>query len=70
MITVVRDVRETIQERIQNDAKFATALLDEAITLFLNDESETARLILRDLVRPPKLVKPWRYFGNGRCNPM
>jgi hypothetical protein len=29
---------------------FAQALLDEAATLFLNGEPETARLILRDLV--------------------
>ncbi len=49
-MTVTRDVQETIQERIQNDAEFATALLDEAIFLFLNDEPETARLVLRDLV--------------------
>ncbi len=49
-MTVTRDVRETIQERIQNDAEFATVLLDEAISLFLNGEPETARLVLRDLV--------------------
>ena len=30
--------------------EFAKALLDEAATLFLSDEPETARLILRDLV--------------------
>jgi hypothetical protein len=35
---------------VQNDASFAKALLDEAATLFLNGEPETARLILRDLV--------------------
>jgi len=29
---------------------FAKALLDEAVTLFLNDEPDTARLVLRDLV--------------------
>ncbi len=49
-MTVTRDVQETIQERIQNDTEFATALLDEAITRFLNNEPETARLVLRDLV--------------------
>lgn len=31
------------------DPAFAQALLDEAATLFLNGEPETARLILRDL---------------------
>lgn len=49
-MAVTRDFRETIQERIQNDEAFATALLDEAISLFLNGEPETARLVLRDLV--------------------
>ncbi|MBK7895038.1 MAG: hypothetical protein WAS33_25750 [Candidatus Promineifilaceae bacterium] len=49
-MAVTRDFRETIQERIQNDEEFATALLDEAISLFLNGEPETARLVLRDLV--------------------
>ncbi|MCB8977170.1 MAG: transcriptional regulator [Ardenticatenaceae bacterium] len=49
-MTITRDVQETIQERIQNDPEFATALLDEAISLFLNGEPETARLVLRDLV--------------------
>jgi DNA-binding phage protein len=49
-MTVTRDFRETIQERVQNDEAFATALLDEAISLFLNGESDMARLVLRDLV--------------------
>ena len=42
--------KETVIQRVQNDATFAQALLDEAATLFLNGEPETARLILRDLV--------------------
>ena len=37
-------------ERVQSDPTFAQALLDEAATLFLNGEPETARLMLRDLV--------------------
>lgn len=45
-----RDFRETVQERVQNDDAFATALLDEAVSLFLNGEPDTARLVLRDLV--------------------
>ena len=36
--------------RVERDPQFARALLDEAATLFLSDEPETARLILRDLV--------------------
>ncbi len=47
---VTRDFRETVQERIQNDEAFAAALLDEAVSLFLNDEPDMARLVLRDLV--------------------
>ena len=49
-MAVTRDYRDTIQKRIQSDEDFAAALLDEAISLFLNGEPETARLILRDLV--------------------
>jgi DNA-binding phage protein len=42
--------KKAVLERLQADASFAQALLDEAATLFLNGEPETARLILRDLV--------------------
>ncbi len=49
-MTLTRDFKETVNARIQKDPAFATALLDEAISLFLNGEPETARLILRDLV--------------------
>lgn len=47
---ITRDVKETIDTRIKRDPEFAKALLDEAASLFLNGEPETARLILRDLV--------------------
>lgn len=49
-MTLTRDFKETINSRVQRDPAFATALLDEAISLFLNGEPETARLILRELV--------------------
>jgi len=49
-MAVTRNFRETIQERIESDENFATALLDEAILLFLNNEPGMARLVLRDLV--------------------
>jgi DNA-binding phage protein len=45
-----RDFKETVAARVQNDPAFAQALLDEAITLFVNGEPESAKLILRDLV--------------------
>lgn len=45
-----RNFNQTVIERAERDPEFAKALLDEAATLFLSDEPETARLILRDLV--------------------
>lgn len=47
---LTRDFRETVLERVRRDPGFATALLDEATTLFLNGDPQMARLILRDLV--------------------
>jgi DNA-binding phage protein len=49
-MALTRDFKETVNKRVQNDPKFAAALLDEAVALFLNGEPEPARLILRDLV--------------------
>ena len=49
-MALARNSNETVVQRVQGDAAFARALLDEAATLFLNGEPETARLILRDLV--------------------
>jgi len=49
-MALTRDFKQTVIERIERDPEFAKALLDEAATLFLSGEPETARLILRDLV--------------------
>lgn len=49
-MALTRDFKRTIVERVRRDPKFAKALLDEAATLFLNGEADTARLVLRDLV--------------------
>jgi len=49
-MVITRDFKQTVIERAQRDPEFAKAMLDEAATLFLNGEPETARLILRDLV--------------------
>jgi DNA-binding phage protein len=49
-MTLTRDYKKTITERVERDPAFAKALLDEAATLFLSGEPDTARLILRDLV--------------------
>jgi DNA-binding phage protein len=49
-MALTKDYKETIMQRVQSDPAFARGLFDEAITLFINGEPETARLILRDLV--------------------
>lgn len=49
-MALTRNFKKTVVARIERDPAFAKALLDEAATLFLSDEPETARLILRDLV--------------------
>ncbi len=49
-MALTRDFKETVAARAQSDPAFAQALLDEAITLFINGEPESAKLILRDLV--------------------
>jgi len=47
---LTRDFKQTIVERVQRDPLFAQALFDEALTLMLTGEPETARMILRDLI--------------------
>jgi len=49
-MALTRNFKETVVARVQTDPAFAQALLDEAITLFINGEPDTAKLILRDLV--------------------
>lgn len=49
-MALTRSFKQTVNERVERDPQFAKALLDEAATLFLSGEPETARLILRDLV--------------------
>ena len=49
-MALTRDYKQTIIERTEHDPEFAQALLDEAVTLFLNDDPTTSRAILRDLV--------------------
>ena len=50
MSEITRDYKETVGSRLRQDPAFAAALLDEAVSLFLNGEPVTARLVLRDLV--------------------
>ena len=49
-MALTRSFKQTVTERVARDPGFAQALLDEAATLFLNGEPDTARLILRDLI--------------------
>jgi DNA-binding phage protein len=49
-MALTRDFKQTIAARLQADPAFAQALLQEAATLFLNGEADTAKAILRDLV--------------------
>lgn len=49
-MALTKTFKETVAKRVAHDPKFAHALLDEAIHLFIDGESETARAILRDLV--------------------
>ena len=49
-MALTRDFKRTVVERVGREPRFARALLDEAATLFLNGEPETARVVLRDLV--------------------
>ena len=45
-----RDLEEAVAARTKTEPAFARALRDEAITLFVNGEPESAKSILRDLV--------------------
>jgi DNA-binding phage protein len=49
-MALTRDFKATVAARVQKDPAFAQALLDEAITLFINGEPDSAKLVLRDLV--------------------
>jgi len=49
-VALTQDFKQTVVDRVRRDPEFAKALLDEAATLFLNGEADTARLVLRDLV--------------------
>jgi DNA-binding phage protein len=49
-MALTRSFKRTVFTRVERDLGFAKALLDEAATLFLKGEPETARVILRELV--------------------
>lgn len=47
---LTRDFKQTVNPRVQRDSIFAIALLSEAVSLFLNGEPETVRLILKNFI--------------------
>lgn len=47
---LTRDFKQTVVDRVRSDPTFAKAMLDEAATLFLNGEPDSARVLLRDLI--------------------
>jgi len=49
-MALTRDFKKTVVARVERDPAFAKELLDEATTLLISGEAETARVILRDLV--------------------
>ena len=49
-MALTRDYRQTIRERAERDPDFAASLMNEAVSSFLGGDSETARLVLGELV--------------------
>lgn len=46
IVTLTRDFKQTVVERVERDPDFVEALLDEAATLLLSGEADTAHLVL------------------------
>ena len=49
-MALTRDSKETVDARLKKGPEFAKALLDEALSVFINGEPDVSRLLLRDLV--------------------
>ena len=49
-MALTRDYKQTIRERAERDPDFAASLMNEAVSSFLSGDSETSRLVLRELV--------------------
>jgi hypothetical protein len=49
-MVLTKNFKETVIARVESDSAFARAMFDEAISLCLNGEPETAKRILSDLV--------------------
>jgi hypothetical protein len=51
-MALTRDFKNSVVARVGRDPAFAKALLDEAATLFLSGDPETARLAKSGVARP------------------
>src|SRR5690348_16499323 len=49
-MVLTRQFKETLLARASRDQAFVRAMLDEALTHFLNGDSDTAKEVLRDVV--------------------
>jgi DNA-binding phage protein len=49
-MALTKDFRETVQARVQSDAKFRRGLLSDAVESFLAGEADLGREILRDFI--------------------
>jgi DNA-binding phage protein len=49
-MALTQDFKKTVIARVERDPAFAKELLNEATTLLISGEAETARVILRELV--------------------
>ncbi len=52
MVTLTHNYKQTIRERAKRDPNFSTALMNEAVSSLLDNEPETARLIIQILELP------------------
>lgn len=49
-MVLTKNFKETVIARVESDSAFARAMYDEAISLYLDGEPETAKRILSDLL--------------------
>lgn len=68
-MALTRDFKETVAARLRRDPAFAKALLDEAATLLLNGEPDTARLVLRELVNATIGLEVVNLCSSSWCAP-
>ena len=57
---LTHNFKETIRARVQRDASFREALLQEAAEMIANGDLTTGNAVLRDYVSPKGAVQPSR----------